>query len=131
MRAACLVVLAALIAAPASAQHVSAQHSGQGGAGKHAFQNLRSYTIRNDSIQVIASVRLISTKDGKTLFETRRAIRPHQANNVRVGRADCLAGIVVHFKNGRQLQLSNLNDCKRSRISVGNTDIKLESAAVQ
>ena len=125
MRAAHLAIVAALIAAPAYAQN-----TGAGGAGKASFQNLRSYTVRNDSKQVVTSVRLISTNGGRTLFNSAHAIQPDESSEAQVGRNDCLAAVIVRFKDGRQLRADNLDDCKRTRISIGNKNVKLESAAV-
>ncbi len=77
MRAAIPALLAAFFATSALAQN-----TGAGGQGKETFQNLRSFTIRNDSKSVVASVKLISTNGGQVLFEK---FPPDPAQPVRGG----------------------------------------------
>lgn len=125
MRAAPFLVLL-LAAVPAVAQN-----TGAGGQGKQTFQNLRSFTIRNDSDKVVASVTLTSTDRGQTMFQTKNPLQPSQAAEVQVGRDQCLAEVDVTFKDGRTLRSAGLNDCHLTRISVGDQQIKLESSAVR
>ncbi len=123
MRAA--VLLLAAVALPAAAQQ-----TGAGGQGKHTFQNLRSFTIENNSKDPIASVTLLSTHDGQQLFKTNHQIQPNEAAEAQVGRDQCLAEVDVTFKGGRTLRSAGLNDCKMTRVSISDRDIRLESAAV-
>ena len=125
MRAPFLALLA-LLATPAAAQN-----TGAGGQGKQTFQNLRSFTVQNNSKTAIASVKLVSTNAGQTMFQSSQAIQPNESAEVQVGRDQCLAEVDVTFKGGRTLQSTGLNDCKLSRISVGDQQIKPESAAVR
>ncbi len=121
-----LLVLVAFLAFPAAAQQ-----TGAGGKGKQTFQNLRSFTIENNSKNPIASVTLLSTDNGQKLFETSRQIQPNEAAEAQVGRDQCLAEVDVTFKGGRTLRSQGLHDCKLTRVSVEDGGIKLESAAVQ
>lgn len=120
-----LLLLSLLVATP-----VAAQSTGAGGTGKETFQNLRSFTVRNDSKTVLASVRLISTNGGKTMFETKGPVQPYESAEAQVGRDDCLAEVDATFKDGRTLRSAGLNDCHLTRVSVGNDAIRVESAAV-
>ena len=124
------VAIAALLAL-FSATSALAQNTGAGGQGKENFQNLRSFVIRNDSKDVVASVRLISTNGGQVLFESPRPIQPNQSAEAQVGRDQCLAEVDVTFKDGRTLRDAGLNDCKMTRVSIGDERIDLESAAVR
>jgi len=123
MRAA--VLFLAAVALPAAAQQ-----TGAGGQGKHAFQNLRSFTIENNSKDPIASVTLLSTHDGQQMFQTNHQIQPNEAAEAQVGRDQCLAEVDVTFQGGRTLRSAGLNDCKMTRVSISGRDIRLESAAV-
>lgn len=125
MRASALVLLVLSLAAPAAAQN-----TGAGGQGKQSFQNLRSFTVRNDSKSVVASVKLISTNGGQVLFQTHNAIQPSEAEEAQVGRDQCVAEVDATFKDGRTLCSTGLNDCKMTRVSIGDQRIDLESAAV-
>jgi len=125
MRAPVLVLLVLSLAVPASAQN-----TGAGGQGKQNFQNLRSFTVRNDSKSVVASVKLISTKGGQVLFQAPNPIQPNEAAEAQVARDQCVAEVDATFKDGRTLRSTGLNDCKMTRISIGDQRIDLESAAV-
>ena len=120
------LVLAVLVAVPAAAQN-----TGAGGQGKQTFQNLRSFVIQNNSKSVLMSVKLVSTKDGQTMFETKHPVQPDESVEAQVARDDCLAEVDATFKDGRTLRSTGLNDCKMTRVSVGDQQIKLESAAIQ
>ena len=119
-----------LIAVAVLALPAAAQQTGAGGQGKQTGQNLRSFTIQNNSKNPIASVKLLSTNSGQQLFQTSNQIQPNEAAEAQVGRDQCLAEVDVTFKGGRTLRSAGLNDCKLTRVSVGDQEIKLESAAV-
>ncbi len=121
---------AALFLLAAVALPAAAQQTGAGGQGKHNFQNLRSFTIENNSKDPIAGVTLLSTHDGQQMFQTNHQIQPNEAAEAQVGRDQCLAEVDVTFKGGRTLRSAGLNDCKMTRVSISDRDIKLESAAV-
>ena len=121
-----LLLLVAFLALPAAAQQ-----TGAGGQGKQTYQNLRSFTIQNNSKNPIASVTLLSTNGGQKLFETSHQIQPNEAAEAQVGRDQCLAEVDVTFKGGRTLHSQGLHDCKLTRVSVEDGRIKVESAAVQ
>jgi hypothetical protein len=120
-----LLVLVALLALPAAAQQ-----TGAGGNGKQTGQNLRSFTIENNSKHPLASVTLLSTDGGKQLFQTSNQIQPNESAEAQVGRDQCLAEVDATFKGGRTLRSTGLHDCKMTRVSVDEQGIKLESAAV-
>lgn len=121
-----LTALVALLALPAAAQQ-----TGTGGKGKQTGQNLRSFTIENNSKHPLASVTLLSTDGGKQMFQTSHQIQPNEAAEAQVGRDQCLAEVDVTFKGGRTLRSKGLNDCKMTRVSISDQGVKLESAAVQ
>ena len=121
---------AALLLLAAVALPAAAQQTGAGGEGKHNFHNLRSFTIQNNSKDTIASVKLLSTHEGQQLFQTSNKIQPNEAAEAQVGRDQCLAEVDVTFQGGRTLRSASLNDCKMTRVSISDQQIKLESAAV-
>jgi hypothetical protein len=127
MRAPILALLALSLAVPAA----TAQNTGAGGQGKETFQNLRSFTVRNDSKSVVTSVKLVSTDGGRVLFQNPNPIQPSQAAEAQVGRDQCLAEVDVTFKDGRTLRSAGLNDCHLTRVSIGDERIEVESAAVR
>ena len=126
MRAPLPLILAVLVATPAAAQN-----TGAGGQGKQTFQNLRSFVVQNNSKTVIESVKLISTEGGEVMFQSPHPIQPNESAEAQVGRDQCLAEVDVTFKGGRSLQSTGLHDCKLTRISIGDSQIKPESAAVR
>jgi hypothetical protein len=126
MRAPLSLILSVLVAVPAAAQN-----TGAGGEGKQTYQNLRSFTVQNNSRTVVESVKLISTEGGQVMFQSPNPIRPNESSEAQVGRDQCLAEVDVTFKGGRTLQSTGLHDCKLTRISVGDDQIKPESAAVR
>ncbi len=121
---------AALLLLAAVALPAAAQQTGAGGQGKHEFKNLRSFTIENNSKDSVASVTLLSTHDGQQMFQTDHQIQPNELAEAQVGRDQCLAEVDVTFKGGRTLRSAGLNDCKLTRVSISDREIKLESAAV-
>lgn len=121
-----ILVLTILLAGAAAAQNTGAD-----GEGKQTFQNLRSFSIQNNSKTALADVKLISTNNGQTMFETKHPMQPDESAEAQVSRDDCLAEVDATFKDGRVLRAKGLNDCKMTRVSVGNQEIKLESAAVR
>lgn len=126
MRARVVALLALSLSTPAA----TAQNAGAGGQGKESGQNLRSFTIRNDSKAVVTSVTLISTNGGQPMFQNPKPIQPSESTEAQVGRDQCLAEVDVTFKDGRILRSGGLNDCKLTRVSIGDERIELESAAV-
>jgi len=126
MRARYLAFLAMATVTPAMAQN-----TGAGGQGKESFQNLRSFSVHNDSKSIVASVKLISTRGGQVMFQTPNPIQPSHAAEAQVGRDQCLAEVDVTFKDGRTLRSAGLNECKMTRVSIGDERIALESAAAQ
>ena len=121
-----LLILVAFLALPAAAQQ-----TGAGGQGKQTGQNLRSFTVENNSKHPIASVTLLSTDGGQKLFQTNNQIQPNEAAEAQVGSDQCLAEVDVTFKGGRTMRSKGLHDCKLTRVSVEDRGIKVESAAVQ
>ena len=84
-----------------------------------------------DAATVVDSVKLISTEGGQVMFQSPHPIQPNQSAEAQVGRDQCLAEVDVTFKGGRTLQSTGLNDCKLTRISIEDSQIKPESAAVR
>ena len=87
--------------------------------------------MHNDSKSVVARVKLISTHGGQVMFENPSPIQPSHAAEAQVGRDQCLAEVDVTFKDGRTLRSAGLNECKMTRVSIGDERIALQSAAVQ
>ena len=124
-RATAALLLAALACHPAAAQQ-----RGQGGDADTRNGNLRSFILRNDSKKPITGISLGSTAGGD-LYAGHDQVRPNEAMNVRVGRADCLRSVAVTFADGSTLNAQNLNECSATTIRVADDKISLASSAVQ
>ena len=123
--AALLAVLAPLASLPAAAQQ-----RGRGGDADTSNGSLRSFILRNDSKKPITGVSLGSTAGGD-LYTGQDQVRPSEAMNVRVGRAECLRSVAVTFADGTTLNAQNLNECSATTIRVADDKISLASSAVQ
>lgn len=107
-----------------------AQNVGAGTEGRERGRNMHSFVVRNDSRSVVASVKLVSTNGGQVMFQAPNPIQPSESAEVQVGRDECLAEVDVSFKDGRTLRQAGLNECKLTRISIGDNNIQLENSAV-
>ena len=113
--------LAAAILVPLLAGAAHAQERGKEGDADESRGNLRSYILRNESRKPITAVRLGSTNGGE-LYSEQKQVRPNEAMNVRVGRAECLRDVLVTFQDGSTARADNLNNCTDTTIRVEDGD---------
>jgi len=109
-----------LVSAPALAQQFPAAPLRSPG------EQMRSFSLTNQSGQVITSAQAQMT-DGKKRVLTYAPIQRNQAREIVVPRQECLDQVVVHLNNGQTLHADHMNDCKATKIVVGQAGIGMQS----
>jgi hypothetical protein len=89
-------------------------------------EQMRSFSLKNESGQVITSAQAHMT-NGKNRVLTYEPVQPNQAREIVVPRNECLDSLTIHLNDGRTFHADHMNDCKETKILVGNRGIGLAS----
>ncbi len=92
-------------------------------------QAMRSIAIQNWSSNDITKAH-VQTTDGKVWELGKGGVSRNEAAEIIVPARDCIANVIVTMKNGHDLQLNGLHDCKDTQIVVRNDQISIPEQAI-
>lgn len=119
---ACL--LSFLLAAPALAQNLPDQ-----GKGRPSTHDIRNYTLKNKSGQVITAAEARFSNGQSKSIAPDSGIEPEEGQSFGEDQKACLTHVTATLKDGTKLTLAGLSDCKLSVVIVEPKSIVLNSSA--
>ena len=92
-------------------------------------QTLRSFVLRNRSDQTVTEAHAYTTQQKDMLLTARGEITPSHAQEFMIEQSECVDRVTAKLKNGHELKLDNMNDCRSPTIFVDNDKIVTETNA--
>jgi hypothetical protein len=92
-------------------------------------QTLRSFVLRNRSDQTVTEAHAYTTQKKDMLLTARGEITPSHAQEFMIEQAECVDRVTAKLKNGHELKLDNMQDCRSPTIFVDNDRISVQSSA--